>query len=328
MRYSSETYRGVRVLVTGATGFVGRWVALALSRAGADLFVNAREVESLKRVYVQWGIQAKPLISDLSRRGTFRYVFREAQPAVVFHLTGYGVDPLERDETTMRRINVELTEEIVETIATHADTSGWPGLRLLSAGSAFEYGIQDGPISETAEPTPNSFYALTKLEGTRCIQAARERSGLRGTSARLTTVYGPGEHPSRLLPSLVRTAETSEPLELTGGKQERDFTFVGDVAEGFLRLGALGDVPHGVVNLATGRLSTVRSFVDCAREVLGIRADLLRVGAIPYRDNEVWQGRIDVDLLENLTGWRPRIGIDSGIAMSRDFLAAEAMSSQ
>jgi UDP-glucose 4-epimerase len=323
MVFSPEMYREVRVLVTGATGFVGRWVTLSLSQAGADLIAVTRDADSLEAVCSRWGFQAKAFIADLSQPGAFRKVFRETRPAVVFHLAGYGVDPSERDETTMRRLNVELAEEVADTVAAHANHDvGWRGLRLVNTGSAFEYGIISGPIHEHTKPNPNGLYGRTKLEGTRCIQEARERIGLRAGTARLTTVYGPGEHENRLLPSLLRIAELGEPLDLTGGKQERDFTFVGDVAEGLLRLGTLSDLPEGIVNLATGRLSTVRSFVESARGILGIREELLRLGSIPYRADEVWQGPLDVARLETLLHWRPPTGIREGIGMSRDFLRA------
>ena len=138
-------------------------------------------------------------------------------------------------------------------------------------------------------------------------------------SARLATVYGPGEHDHRLLPSLLRAAASRQPLKLTAGKQERDFTFVGDVVEGMLRLGSLSaDIPP-VVNLATGNPVSVREFVESARDQLEVDPELLLLGALPYREDEVWQGPLNVTLLDNLLAWRPRIGLHEGIAAARDF---------
>jgi nucleoside-diphosphate-sugar epimerase len=286
------------------------------------VFAAGRDRAALERIRSAWGFAATPVVVDLTRPGAFAEALRTAAPAVVFHLAGYGVDPGERDDGTMRRMNADLAGEIAEAVAALETAPGWAGLRLVAAGSAFEYGIREGVIDETTEPTPETPYGRTKLEGTRRIQDCRARRGLRGGTARLTTVYGPGEHAARLLPSLLRAARDGVPLDLTGGKQERDFTYVGDVAEGLLRIGTLPDLPEGVVNLATGRLSTVRSFVEAAREVLGIPADLLRLGAIPYRPDEVWQGPVSVGRLEKLTGWRPPTGVREGIAASREFLVS------
>ena len=82
---------------------------------------------------------------------------------------------------------------------------------------------------------------------------------MRAVTARLFTVYGPGEHCGRLLPSLIEAARAEKPLELTAGTQLRDLTYVEDVAEGLLRLGLAQAEPGSVVNLATGHLTMVRS---------------------------------------------------------------------
>src|SRR6185295_19604443 len=96
---------------------------------------------------------------------------------------------------------------------------------------------------------------------------------------RVATVYGSGEHPHRLLPTLIRAAQTGETLSLTAGEQERDFTYIADVAEGLVRLLAKGAAPWAVANLATGRLHQVREFIGCAQEMLGLRPDQVVLGA-------------------------------------------------
>jgi nucleoside-diphosphate-sugar epimerase len=130
---------------------------------------------------------------------------------------------------------------------------------------------------------------------------------------RVATVYGPGEHPHRLLPSLIRASRAGETFSLTAGEQQRDFTYVEDVAEGVVRVAASVEPTDPVLNLATGRLQTVRSFASCARDMLGIPPNRVIFGALPYRDDEVWQGEIDVDRLESVLGWKPSIPVPEGI---------------
>ncbi|NIP76477.1 MAG: NAD-dependent epimerase/dehydratase family protein, partial [Xanthomonadales bacterium] len=75
-------------------------------------------------------------------------------------------------------------------------------------------------MAEDSVPNPTTLYGRSKLAGTLQFRRACQRTGLRGLTARLFTVYGPGEHPGRLLPSLIEAAETDEPLELTAGLQK------------------------------------------------------------------------------------------------------------
>ena len=319
-----QVYRGVRVLVTGSTGFVGRWVTYALVRAGADVYAVTRDLTALDAVSSLLGFQVKSIIADLQLAGAFTDLFNRLRPAIVFNIAGYGVDPAERDEIIMRRMNCALSAEMAQAVGRVPGDSRWTGMQIISTGSAFEYGIQKGPIDETSETKPTDAYGQTKLEGTRCLQEARLKFNLRAATARLATVYGPGEHSARLLPSLLRAAKRREPIDFTAGLQERDFTYVEDIAEGLLRLGMLQDIPEGIVNLATGRLATVRFFTESARDVLNIPQELLRIGAIPYRGNEVWQGPLNIGRLESLLGWRPQTEIRKGIAATRDFTLATA----
>ena len=122
-------------------------------------------------------------------------------------------------------------------------------------------------------------------------------------TARLFTVYGPGEHRGRLLPSLLETARQPGKLALTAGGQRRDFTYVEDVAAGLLRLGVSSAEPGEVVNLATGRLTTVREFSLTAAKVCRIPAERLEFGRLSTRPEEMEHTGVSLDRLKRLTDW-------------------------
>jgi nucleoside-diphosphate-sugar epimerase len=303
-------YRGVRVLLTGATGFIGRHLWRALDRAGAEAWVVGRRGDRLEGEAAASGSRATRVVADLAEPGALLRLCERARPSLVLNLAGYGVGRGERSPELYRRINAEVAREAAEAAARLSD--GWTGQRLVHLGSAFEYGCVPHPIDETTAARPGTPYGVWKLAGTLAVAAARERDGTRACTVRVCTVYGPGEHPHRLLPSAFRAARTGEPLELTAGEQERDFTHVGDVAEGVLRLGALPDVPP-IVNLATGVTLSVRRFAEVAAEVAGLPATALRFGARPYAPDEVWQGPVRVERLVGLLGWRPSTPAIRGI---------------
>src|SRR5262249_10879150 len=151
------------------------------------------------------------------------------------------------------------------------------------------------------------------------LEQACKVQGLKGVTARLFTVYGPGEHQGRLLPSLLESARTGMPLQLTAGPQRRDFTYVEDVAEGLLRLGLVVAQPGAIVNLPTGQLTSVRCFVEQAASLLHISPDQLHFGALPTRLEEMVHSEVTHERLRRLIAWMPPTDIMTGVRRTVDF---------
>lgn len=302
-------------MVLGAAGFIGRWVVRALHAQGASVHAVVRSPASANDLR---GLGAATVtVADLAAHGRIPSLLDDTQPAIVFNLAGYGVDPGERDHQMMEAVNSRLVEEL--SLALEARPNGaWDGLRLVHTGSALEYGSVSGPLTEDLTPQPDTDYGRTKLAGTQHVAHAAERSGLRSAVARLFTVYGPGEHAGRLLPSLLAAARSHSHVRLTAGTQPRDFTYVEDVAEGLLRLGASQVPPGTVVNLATGHLTSVRVFAETAAALLGMRPESLEFGALPVRTGEMFHGAVDVSRLERLLSWKPRTPVAEGIQRTLD----------
>ncbi|HEX7069999.1 MAG TPA: NAD(P)-dependent oxidoreductase, partial [Rhodothermales bacterium] len=312
-------YAGVRVLVLGASGFIGRWVARMLTEAGADLHLTVRDAQASERVFADFGVSGRVLESDFSDQREVQEVLRDVRPSITFNLAGYGVDRSERDERLAQRINADFPAE-VGTAAGAVRDAAWPGQDVVHVGSALEYGEVGGDLNEETEPNPTTLYGRTKLEGTLRLRDASRTTGARAVTARLFTVYGPGEHDGRLLPSILAAHRSGESLPLTEGLQKRDFTYVEDVAEGLLRLGLAEAEPGEAINLATGRLTTVRQFAETAADVLGMPADRLQFGSVPVRSEEMAHDPVSIRRLEARTGWRPTTGIREGIALAAAFM--------
>lgn len=308
-----DPYRHARALVIGSAGFIGRWVAKYLCDAGAELWLLDRDRSRLDAVADSLSIRGRRIVADLAVSGEFARVHDEVFPDITFNLAGYGISRDETSEAAAWRINAELVQQIVSVVG-RGRREGWKGLSLVHTGSGFEFGSVSGEVTEEVVPNPATLYGKTKLAGTRIVQAASTGKNLRAVAARLFTVFGPGEGSQRLLPSLLRAARSKEPLKMTKGEQLRDFMYVKDVAAGLLRLGLCPKVPGGTVNLATGNLLSVREFVECAADLLGMGRDQLHFGAIPYREDEILQGRVQIGLLRRITGWTPSYSVGEGIS--------------
>ncbi len=317
---SDSPYRGVRVLVLGASGFIGRWVARALAEAGADLRLVVRDPAAATPIFDRWEVRAPVAWFDLSDDRWSDWFLAEVQPAIVFNLAGYGVNPAEREEAAAQALNTRLPASLADAMTRHRDDR-WPGQHIVHAGSALEYGTTGGDLSEDGPATPTTLYGRTKLAGTIALREAAYHAELRATTARLFTVYGPGEPAYRLLPTLLAARPADASIPLSAGEQLRDFTYVEDVADGLLRLGAHAG-EGGVVNLSTGRLSSVRTFVESAAEVLGIVPARLDFGALPTRTEEQQHDPVNIARLRGLLDWVPDTGIANGVRRTARFVDA------
>jgi nucleoside-diphosphate-sugar epimerase len=249
---------------------------------------------------------------DLTHPDELGALMSRVRPAITFNLAGYGVDPSEREDDLLQHLNVDLVDALLECIA--AARRPWAGQALVHVGSSAEYGRHRGVVDESSPTEPSSAYGKSKLAGTRRLAEKSKALELRALTARLFSVYGPGEHPQRLLPSLIRSARSGEPLDLTGGRQKRDFTYVDDVATGLLLLGVSDGRRGEVVNLASGILTSVREFAELAAELLGVPRQHLRFGTLPTRPNELRHGHVVIDRLRALASWSPPTVVREGIA--------------
>lgn len=312
MKRNSSPFRHRRVLVLGASGFIGYWVARALRAQGARVMCAVRSVEAAERLaHEHLGtVVVRRDLSDLASLADWLPALR---PSIVVNLAGYGVDRSERDPDDADRMNHRLVEVLARTVGAmpHDD---WEGVRLVHVGSALEYGTTGGVLTEASPCLPTTLYGRSKLAGTVALQRVVAETGVEACVARLFTVFGPGEHVGRLLPTLMAAEASGAPVPLSEGKQRRDFAYVEDVAEGLMRL-AVSDVhPGEVVNLATGVMHPVRTFVESAADVMRLDRSRLQFGAAPTLPEEMVHDGVSVERLRALTHWSADDDITSGVA--------------
>lgn len=306
-------------MVIGASGFIGRWVASYLTAAGAELTSVVRNPATFEAIRERWTIGGRVMQADLRSEHSAGNVVGAGRPDIVFNLAGYGVDPGEREAGAAWSLNARTPSLLLSALASIPADPAWAGCRLVHVGSALEYGSERGTLEEDGPATPTTLYGRSKLCGTLRLARAAHRQRLGAVTARLFTVYGPGEHPGRLLPELIRVGAAGLVLPLSHGLQRRDFTWVGDVATALLRLGITGGINGERVNVATGELVTVREFTEIAAHVLRIPRSHLLFGVRPGREEEMDHQPVSVMRLRHLIGWTPGTSIAEGIRRTADF---------
>jgi nucleoside-diphosphate-sugar epimerase len=271
-----------------------------LSDAGADVTMIARSADAASQLE-RWGAHGVVRVANLQDAAEVRRIVSSHMPDLVFNLAGYGVDRAERDARVAHALNAQLPANVAEACAALAPTS-WTGARLVHVGSALEYGVAEGDLREDSVALPTTVYGRTKHAGTVAVTRISRTKHLRAFTARLFTVFGPGEHTGRLFPTLLRGAASTGVIPLSEGLQRRDFAFVGDVCAKLLDLATVETLPGEIVNVASGVMHPVREFVLAAADVLAIDRKRLAFGAIPVREDEMSHRSVVVDRLRALTG--------------------------
>lgn len=305
----------MKVLVAGGGGFVGSALVAALAAGGHDVSVMTT------------GERAMPpsvRILRLARWHPGCVLGAEPAPRYdwIFNAAAYGVDPSQTDATAARLANIELPLAFVD-LARRAGAHA-----LVHVGSCFEYAepavrhlLRESDPLETVKT-----YAASKVAGSLAVVEAARQSSVNAVVARLFGVYGAGERPWRLLPSIHDRLVRGQPVPLSEGSQVRDYLYIEDAAAGLIALAAsISAIPQApsIVNLCSGVEVTVRRFAETLAGALGAPHGLLQFGAIPMRPREIAYLVGDVGRLSSLTPWRPAYTLERGIAVAAAKLSAK-----
>ena len=264
-----------RVLITGADGFTGRYLAPLLKAQGLEVHGLSAHgpgdaVEGVDRMHV----------GDLTDGPGLRRIVAEAAPAYVVHLG--GISFVVGDAADMYEVNLLGTRKLLESLVDLAS----PALAVLLASSANVYGnTTEGMLDETATPAPANDYAVSKLAMEQMAKLYASR--LRIIVCRPFNYTGVGQAESFLLPKIVAHARRrAEFIELGNLDVARDFSDVRDVVSIYARL--LGE-PAAVgqtLNVCSGRAFTLRDVLTMVEDIAG-RAMEVRVVPAFVRENEV-----------------------------------------
>jgi nucleoside-diphosphate-sugar epimerase len=290
-----------RVLLTGASGFIGRHCIeplLALDYEVHAVSLNARPVVSDDVSGVRWHS------ADLLDANCVNALVSEVEPTHLLHLAWYAVPGKYRTSPE----NLRWVQASLELFMAFAERGG---RRVVGAGSCIEYGREDAPCVEgTTTLAPLSLYGSCKHALQVVSEAFAREAGLSAAWGRVFFLYGPHEHPDRLVAHVTRSLLTGERVRTTHGNQVRDFLHVADVATALVAL--LDSDVRGPVNIASGAPIALKDLFGKIAEVTG-RRDLLEVGALPAPADEPPVICADVTRLRDEVGWSPQYDLDRGI---------------
>ncbi len=285
----------MKVLLTGAGGFIGSHVARELVRRKHEVHALVRPESDLWRVsdiesslHIIHGDLVAPT-----------FILQPAAFDCCVHLAWY-VEPGKYLHAAENKDWVVASLRLVEMLKEVGCR------RFVATGTCLEYATSDPPQGESTSTSPSTPYVRAKLE----LFGALQSIGIDIAWLRFFYQYGPAEDPRRLVPAVINSLLRNQEMKLVPGDRVRDYLHIEDVASA---VGAVADSKlTGAVNIGSGIPVTVREIALKIGEEFR-RVDLLKFGAQPYAADEPHDLLADITKLREGTGWKPRYNLEGGL---------------
>lgn len=306
-------WHGKRVLVTGASGFLGAALSRRLLEGGAEVTALVRQTSDLWRLE---GIADHLRLrrADLEDGETLLGALRDARPDFVFHAAMSHGHPGAAQQASYLAAVAAATTNLLEALRHVAFE------RVVALGSSLEYGAAREPLSESRPLAPTTVRGAAKAASSRrFLEFARaERRAV--AVLRPFSVYGPWEDPSRFVPKAVASVLAGKPFDLAGPGFRRDPVFVDDVVDACLLIARTAAADGEAVNAGSGRQYTNREIFDAIQAAAG-RSVPVNEGAYPPSpsDTEFWVA--DIARARRLLGWEPAHSLQRGLEKTVAWIA-------
>jgi nucleoside-diphosphate-sugar epimerase len=286
-----------RTIITGAGGFIGRHLLKKIGEMPGEY--HALDLmpapEELPRSVVWHQV-------DILRRDALEGLVSEIRAQRLLHLAWITT----QGEYWNSVENLRWVEASLNLVRSFVDAGG---TRVVGVGSCAEYDWRYGFLSEEVTPlNPATVYGSCKNSFHTMLRQYAESKRFSYAWGRLFFLYGPGEHPSRLVAYTIAAIASGKVAQLGSGERIRDFLRVEDAASAFVAL--LCSDFSGAVNVASGDPVSIRKIVESIARKLG-RLDLVRLGALPTAENDPPLLVGDVRKLKTL--WMPEYNIETGL---------------
>ena len=287
----------MRILLTGASGFLGRAFLQAATQEGHQVICLSRRPppENSSRLEGQM-----ELIQAALDQAPWERIRRLAPSACVHSawITSPGVYLESEDNDSLL--------EVSRSFLTRATQEGVT--QILGIGTCLEYGPCDGPLGEGSRTLPISRYARCKQSLSVWLEQHAKECGIRAAWARVFYPYGPHEHPRRLASSIIQSIRNGETVRLKTPASVKDYIHCRDVAQAWLRI--LQTQYAGPINVGTGEGTSVLALAQTIGRILG-RPELVECAADPAVDSNAYMVS-DPATLHTLA-WQAKVPLETGL---------------
>lgn len=299
---------GNRILITGATGFLGRQLVKRLMMYKEMVYLTASH--DLKNLNIHK--------ANLTNLDELKKLIKEVKPTIVYHL-GALVD-LSRDFKVAQRcieINIKGTLNLLEAL------NRYPPKLFIFLSTEEVYGQGTIPYQENQLVSPPSAYAISKVAGEHLTSIYAQELGFYSLILRVGTMYGPENSLSRFISQIILRALKNEDIAINSGKKKRDYIYVDDVVDALIAAkdAKLKDLTT-IINLGGGRsyqlLDVVKKIIKKAKS-----KSKIMLGVLPDRSGEADMWLLDNSKARALLSWRPKTSLEKGLKQTVSYFKRE-----
>jgi nucleoside-diphosphate-sugar epimerase len=276
----------MKILLTGATGFLGSHIAEELIENGHDLILTKRQSSNLWRCEsfvnkVYWvNTDSKSWIKE-----TLKFC-----PEIIINSAWNGVSAGNREEWGTQVENINFQQQLLE-LASNVKLK-----RFIGIGSQAEYGEFHERIDETFLPNPSTAYGATKLAASIILSTFCNTHQIGWYWFRLFSCFGERESENWLIPATIKNILTKDSMDLTPGEQEYSYMYIKDVAR-FILTAVESTAQSGIYHIAADKCRTLKEILNFIKDYLNPQFKL-NFGALPYR---IGQSMINASFIDKTT---------------------------
>jgi nucleoside-diphosphate-sugar epimerase len=301
----------MKILLTGATGFIGSNIASGLLEQGFDIIATHRTSSEFSKCN-----QFKDKINWINTdSGGWKETIASIAPDQLIHVAWSGIEVENRNNWEMQLKNFWLSRE-------YFDLAKACGIKkVIACGSQAEYGSYGFPVTEMTVPKPNDAYGATKTLTANYLRTLFENSATEWYWIRIFSVFGEGENPDWLIPSVISKLINGEQIKLTSCEQKYNYLYIKDFVTQLLAIVNCKENKSGIYNLCNSESIILKALLKKVADLMNLSEDLLEFGEISQRTGQNMY--ISGDNKKFLHSFEPDqsnfVGFDSGLRRTIEY---------
>ncbi|MFJ8064175.1 NAD-dependent epimerase/dehydratase family protein [Psychrobacillus sp. NPDC096426] len=301
-----------KVLITGATGFIGAALTRKLVELEIEVHVLIRQQSDIWRIKDLDKVINLHSV-DLRDLTTLKKVVKYINPDVIYHCATHGGYHFQQKTIEIIESNFMGTVNLL--IACQEIEFDY----FVNTGSSSEYGSKNHALRETDLPVPMGDYAVSKVAATLFCQSVRLQKQLPIITLRLFSPYGPWDAPSRFIPYVVKSFLKGESPQISTPQSVRDYIYIEDVVNAYLKFLNLNYLNCDIINIGSGNQTKLQEVVEIVQRKTNSSINA-SWGSIERVRNEPEIWKADVIQAEKLLNWSPKVTMEDGLQNTIDWL--------